>query len=92
MEVLKILIKMISIGLPLRILEGIDGLVIEEEITAITKEIMIDMGDILSSTTTTEVAGKIYCLRYMNAISTVIETHICLNQQISYYNLLSAQC
>lgn len=54
-----------SIDLPLlRILEGIDGLVIEEEIAAIEREIMIGMRDIPSLIATIiEVAGKIYFFR-----------------------------
>lgn len=76
MEVFKIFIEIMSTGLlRLRILEGIDGLVIEERIVAIAKEVVMDMEDVpLPIAMTIEITGITYVSKC--DLDTDIETNI----------------
>lgn len=76
MEMFKIFIEIMLTGLlrP-RILEGIDGLVIEERIVAIAKEVVMDMEDVpLPIAMTLEITGITYVAKC--DLDTDIETNI----------------
>lgn len=64
-------------------MERIDGIVIEESIAAIVKEIMIDIAD-PSPTAITEIAGKTCLSGYMDAILIDIEK---IRFNTSHYSL-----